>query len=74
MRVPFVIEVSGSTAGIVVSCKGRYRFEATSPALAGLDGRTFKTVDRLKESVGRALSSKAQQARPQIQVVLRDLY
>ncbi|CAN7472278.1 hypothetical protein LJR009_004064 [Bosea sp. LjRoot9] len=50
MSQAIIIEISGTTAGIVVGSPGNFRFFSSEPAFDRLDGRTFHSAEQARRT------------------------
>ena len=47
----FAVMLNGKTCGLAVTCGERFMFFTDSPALAGIDGRIFDTIQEIEQEV-----------------------
>lgn len=67
MSGAFIIEISEETAGLALPAGNhQFRFAATDPRYASLDGRTFSSVGAIERAAERLRRSrcKEQRSRP----------
>ncbi len=58
MSQAIIIEISGTTAGIVVGSPGNFRFFSSEPAFDRLDGRSFHSAEQARRTAAAHRTAK----------------